>query len=144
MGYDIEEIYRMEWSDRPDAVVRARSIGSGEMLAWSADHADAQSREAHFNRAIELLADVVVDWTLERRGRPLPIHDLSEVDDGDERKTLRETNMASLRLIGHRFLLEIFSSYMGEAVQVQEESDLGKDSRSGGSFPAELQTMEVL
>lgn len=147
-GYDIEEIYRLEWPDtRPGAVVRARSIGTGEMLAWSAKHAMAveapDQREAMFLHTIEFLAHVIVDWTLERRGRPLPVHDVSEAEAGLRERAI-DTNIDSLTAVGHRFLMDIYSAYMGATVEVPVDSDLGKGSNSGGSSPAELQTMEAL
>lgn len=135
MGYEVEEIYILEWENRPGAQVKARSISSGELLQWSAKQAmlreaaeaeGGNSRDVAFRHMAELLTEVVESWTFERRGVPVPI-----TEDG-------------CLMLGHKLLLAVYKAYMDESAEVDEGSDLGKDSNSGDSYPEELQAMEVL
>lgn len=136
-GYDVEETYLITWEKRPGAWMRARSLGTGEMLARNAElnalreKAEADGdREAKtrltFEHAAGLLADVIVGWNMRRRGEALPI------------------TYESMMLLSDGLLLDAYKAYMTGNGEVGEGSDLGKDSPSGGSYPAELQAMEVL
>lgn len=155
-SYDVEEIYVLTWENRPGAEVRARSIGTGEILDWSLRNARAREaaaeasdrtalRDASFTHMLETLAEVIVSWTLTRRGAALPVEDASEFEPGTpEYKAAIETNVASLRRIGHKLLLDIYKAYMESSAEVDEGSDLGKDSTSGAPYPEELGETELL
>lgn len=128
-GYEVEEIYVLTWDARPGAVVKARSISIGEMLEHSERATkirESGKREDWIYHVAEFLADVVVSWTLKRRGVPIPI------------------TAEGCLMIGNRFLLAIYGDYMSSGVDVPEDSDLGKDSLSGGQYPEELDETEAL
>lgn len=159
MGYDVEEIYVLTWETRPGAEVRCRSISSGEVLDWSlrgalmAEQAAVEAtrgnrtalRDGSFRHMADCLAEVVVGWSLERRGVPLPIVDVGDLErDSPEWKAGVETNVASLMKVGHKLLLAVYKGYMEESAEVDEGSDLGKDSPSGEPYPEELGGTEAL
>lgn len=128
-GYEVEEIYVLTWDNRPGAVVKARSISMGEMLERSQQATkikESGARDDWILHVAEFLADVVVSWTLKRRGVPIPV------------------TPEGCLMIGNKFLLAIYGDYMSAGVDVPEDSDLGKDSLSGGPYPEELDETEAL
>lgn len=137
MGYDIEETIRLEFADLPGAWARCRVVSVGERLEMSGrltrikesidDRNNPDRQRAMYEHMGEILSEVVVEWSMQRRGEPVPI------------------SVEGCLMLSERLLLRLYRGYMdGMIGAVAEDSELGKDSNSGGSYPAELQTMEAL
>lgn len=136
-GYDVEETYLITWEKRPGAWMRARALGTGEMLARNAElNALREKAETEgdrvaktrvmFEHAAGLLADVITEWNMRRRGEVLPV------------------SYESMMLLPDGLLLDAYRAYMQGNGEVAEGSPLGSGSPSGDSYPAELQAMEPL